>query len=249
MKKACVMLALACLPLAALADDLADAVKAWERRDFVTAHREFSRLANAGNPQAQQLLGEMYGFGDGVQEDPALARQWLERSRAAGNKEAEASLQVLQQRAARKAEIARYQAGGHWNGVSLAANGCVKPVFPAVSTHQDEIRAIGKQVADYSTCYEQFVAALPALKLPDDVANLMSLSELAAARAADDAALARVITQARDEAAKVIADNDAWVTRSKAYATAYNARLKTESDQRQREIDETTRRAREAMKH
>jgi hypothetical protein len=247
MKKTLMVLALACLPCLALADDLADAVKAWERRDFAVALQGFTRLANAGNAQAQQLLGEMYGFGEGVAEDPALARQWLEQSRAAGNKEAEGSLQVLLARAARKGEIARYQAGAQWSGVSLAGAGCAPPVFPEQSIKAEQIKAIGQQVADYRACYERFVTGIAARKLPDDVASLMSLTELEAARAANEAAIARTAGQAREEATRVIADNDAWVKRSKDYATAYNLKLKAESSQRQREIEETTKRARDAM--
>jgi hypothetical protein len=247
MKKMLTILALACLPCLALADELADSVKAWEQRDFARALQGFTRLANAGNPQAQQLLGEMYGFGEGVPEDPAKAREWLEKSRAAGNTEAAASLQTLQQRAARKADIARYQAGEQWSGANLASAGCARPSFPEKSVKADEIKDIGQRMADYRACYEQFVNGLVAAKVPDDVANLMSLTELEKARAANQAAITRVAGQARAEATQAIADNDAWVQRTKEYATAYNARLKTESDQRQREIEDTTKRARDAM--
>jgi TPR repeat protein len=247
MKKIWMTLALALLPCLALADELADAVKAWEKRDFATAYQGFTRLANAGNPQAQQLLGEMYGFGEGVPEDPARARQWLEKSRAAGNQEAAASLQLLEQRGARKADIARYSAGQQWTGVSLSANGCARPVFPEVSIQPEQIKALSRQVSDYRACYDKFVDALPARKVPDEIANLMSLTELAAARAADDAAMARVATEARAEATAVIAANDAWVKRSTEYATGYNLKLKAESDLRQRQIDEATRRVRDAL--
>jgi hypothetical protein len=247
MKRIWMMLALACLPYLACADELADAVKAWEQRDFGRALQGFTRLANAGNPQAQQLLGEMYGFGEGVAEDPAKAREWLEKSRAAGNAEAGASLQALQQRAAHKADIAAYQAGAQWAGVDLASAGCARPAFPDKSLKADEIREIGQRVANYRACYEKFVTGMGERKLPADIASLMSLTELEKARAANEAALVRVAGDARAEAARVIADNDAWVQRSKEYATAYNARTKSESDQRQREIEETTKRARDAM--
>jgi hypothetical protein len=242
MKKMLTILALACLPCLALADELADSVKAWEQRDFARALQGFTRLANAGNPQAQQLLGEMYGFGEGVPEDPAKAREWLEKSRAAGNTEAAASLQTLQQRAARKADIARYQAGEQWSGANLASAGCARPSFPEKSLKADEIKEIGQRVSAYRACFEKFVDGLAGRKLPDDIAGLMSLTELEKARAASDAAVLRVAGEARAEATQVIADNDAWVQRSKEYATAYNARMKSESDQRQREIDETTQR-------
>lgn len=249
MKKIWIMLALAlaCLPCLAQADELGDAVKAWEQRDFARAFQGFSRLANAGNPQAQLQLGEMYGFGEGVAEDPAKAREWLEKSRAAGNKEAEASLQVLQQRGARKADIARYQAGKQWDGVNLASGGCAKPAFPGKSIKADEIKALSRQVDDHRACYEKFVGGLAERKVPDEVANLMSVSELEAARAANDAAVVRVAEAARAEATQVIADNDAWVKRTKDFATAFNARVQIESAQRQREIDDTMQRYRDAI--
>jgi TPR repeat protein len=47
------------LPVTVLADELADGIRAWERQDYRQAHAIFSKLAAAGNPEAQRQLGEM----------------------------------------------------------------------------------------------------------------------------------------------------------------------------------------------
>ncbi|WP_426105588.1 hypothetical protein [Massilia sp. TSP1-1-2] len=43
--------------MTARADELADGIKALEKRDFAHAQRIYSRLGNAGNTQEQLLLG------------------------------------------------------------------------------------------------------------------------------------------------------------------------------------------------
>jgi TPR repeat protein len=39
------------------------------------------KAAEAGNPQAQRVLGQSYAKGYGVERDPELARMWLKKSR------------------------------------------------------------------------------------------------------------------------------------------------------------------------
>ncbi|MEJ1974593.1 MAG: hypothetical protein WDM96_19770 [Lacunisphaera sp.] len=51
--------------------------------------------ANAGNPEAQFLLGLRYGFGDGVREDPARAESWLRVAAESGLVEAQSALGEL----------------------------------------------------------------------------------------------------------------------------------------------------------
>jgi TPR repeat protein len=79
----------------ASADELSDGIKAWERQDYAQAQQIFSKLAKAGNAEAQRQLGEMIGFGEGVPETwPAQAQSRmsgpLTRLAAEGRAEAEA---------------------------------------------------------------------------------------------------------------------------------------------------------------
>jgi TPR repeat protein len=51
------------------------------KKDLRQAVRWLQRSAEAGNPQAQRALAQVYQRGQGVAADPVLARQWLLRSR------------------------------------------------------------------------------------------------------------------------------------------------------------------------
>jgi uncharacterized protein YecT (DUF1311 family) len=219
----------------ALADELADGLKAMERHDFTQAHAIFSKLAAAGNPEAQRQLGEMYGFGDGVPEDPAKAEEWLKRAQAGGSKDAAASLQAVHQRATRKADIAYYVSKYDGAELSLAKHGCVRPNFPERSETKGEMKKISAAMTEWLACYKGFAndlgAAMPAGKaIPEDVANLMSASEFAAAQARMNQVYAAMAADAKKQATELIAANDAWVKQTESYVKADNAAMQNDTD-------------------
>ncbi len=55
----------------------------------VEAYKEFSRLAQKGDIDAQTMLGEMYLDGIGVKENPKEAYKWLSKAANSGDKEAQ----------------------------------------------------------------------------------------------------------------------------------------------------------------
>jgi TPR repeat protein len=251
MRKLMAGLLLSLLCATAFADELADAIKAWEKHDFTQARQLFSKLANAGNPEAQLLLGEMYGYGEGVPEDLALAERWIGQAEAGGNKEAARSLANVRQRQARKADIARYVSRFDGAGLTLAKFGCVAPALPNVSTTQVEIKALDAGIKEWRACYERFgahlAAQLPAGKaIPPDLAQLMNLVELERARSAMDQAYAAAAERANREAMAIVSANDGWYARTKQYALSMEKQLRDESERRQRELDDTQQRARAA---
>ena len=71
------------------ATDLASAKHAYEQKDYVTAFKELTPLAEQGNADAQFLLGKMYWMGQGVLKDSAQAIKWLKASAAQGNADAQ----------------------------------------------------------------------------------------------------------------------------------------------------------------
>jgi TPR repeat protein len=244
-----VLLLLACASVRA--DELADGVKAWERRDFATAQTIFGKLASAGNPQAQLLLGEMYGYGEGVPEDLAQAERLLGQARAAGNKDAAESLENVHQRAKRKADIASFADAAAPQ--SLAEFGCVTPAFPEVSKTQLEIKGVTAKANDWRGCYERYGAYLKGLPaggkaLPPDVAKLMNLVELERARTNREQAYARAAAAASEQAAAFGSASDQWYARTKEYSRTMDKVTRDESARRQREIDDITFRAREATR-
>jgi hypothetical protein len=237
----------ACASAGARADDLATGIKAWEQRDFATAQTIFTRLANAGNPEAQFLLGEMYGYGEGVPEDADQAERWLGQARAGGHKDAAESLANVRQRAARRADIASYVAGAGL-AATLAQFGCVAPVFPQASTTQVEIRAVVAKSDEWRKCYERYAAQLaqPAPKPPADLARLMNLVELERAASARAQAQASAATAASAEAAAFGSASDQWYANTRQYAISMEKVTRDNSDRRQRELDDITARARAA---
>lgn len=61
---------------------------ALRRGDYASAWTQLQPLAQAGLPEAQQLLGEVYAYGLGVERDFRVADQWFRRAAAQGHSEA-----------------------------------------------------------------------------------------------------------------------------------------------------------------
>lgn len=87
------LLWLAALPARA---DYVAGVRAWGRGDFATAAREFLPAAQAGNAEAQFMMGRLYSLGDGVPEDWTQAWAWFDRAARQGHDEARLARDGLQ---------------------------------------------------------------------------------------------------------------------------------------------------------
>jgi hypothetical protein len=84
----CAFTILLCASLSAGAD-LASAKRAYEQKDYATAFKEFTSLAEQGNADSQFFLGKMYWMGQGVLKDSDQAIKWFKLSAAQGNAEAQ----------------------------------------------------------------------------------------------------------------------------------------------------------------
>jgi len=69
--------------------------RAYLAEDFETAFREWSPLAAQGHDEAQNMLGFMYRWGQGVEQDFAKAREWYQRSANQGNARAQNNLGLV----------------------------------------------------------------------------------------------------------------------------------------------------------
>jgi len=76
----------------ALADDIRDGIEALDRKDFNRALQLIRPLAEAGNPFAQWLLGDMYKNGEGLPRDMKMALSWWTKAAAKGLPDAQLSL-------------------------------------------------------------------------------------------------------------------------------------------------------------
>ena len=86
-------LALACLlavamPRAAQAD-FKNAVVDYDQGKFDRALHEFMKMAEAGHPGAEFMLGAMYFYGKGVPPDHAIAAIWFHKAAIKGNASAQ----------------------------------------------------------------------------------------------------------------------------------------------------------------
>ena len=63
--------------------ELSSGIKAFEAKDFTSAMRLLSPLADGGNAEAQYKVGEMYEMGRGVDQDREKAyTAWIQVLRA-----------------------------------------------------------------------------------------------------------------------------------------------------------------------
>jgi len=63
--------------------------------DYDTAMQEWAPLAAQGQADAQNMVGYMYRFGQGVPQDYALAREWYRRAADNGHAQAQNNLGAL----------------------------------------------------------------------------------------------------------------------------------------------------------
>lgn len=214
---ACLVLAFGCCT--AGADELLNGITAWEQQDYAQAHWIFNKLAVTGNPEAQRQLGEMIGFGEGVPEDLVTARRWLERSIDAGNKDAAASLELVERRSSHKAAIQRYLTSYDGSELALDKYNCVQPVIPASSETRKTIAKVSQQFGGWYECYGRFVKGLQAAA-PAELTPVMNTVELAQAQSRMIGTLSRVAAEGRVQAEAIqMAERD-WILATEKKARA-----------------------------
>jgi clan AA aspartic protease (TIGR02281 family) len=76
----------------AFAGPLEDDARAYKRGDFAAAMRLLRPLAERGNAPAQQYLGLMYEFGEGVPQNDAEAMKWTLMAAKQGNSSAQSHM-------------------------------------------------------------------------------------------------------------------------------------------------------------
>jgi TPR repeat protein len=223
--------ALFCLTLllagAACADELADANALFAKKAYPEALKKYTKLANGGNVEAQQHLGEMYWYGEAGAVDEATAQSWFRKAAAKGNKVAIASLDVMKQRALRRADI------DYWittyDGADLRSGQyrCPAPRFPAISKQNEEIERVTEKLQTWQECYNNFVKHLneasPLFKqIPADVARLMNKDETERARVHLEQVQSNVAENAKVSSKLVLADFAAWRSATEAWVNEHN---------------------------
>ena len=83
------------IPVESITSTLADAERAYVRRDFLKAETLYRSLAEAGVSEAQFILGSMYDLGLGVPQDYTEALKWLQMAAEQGNAKAQSKLGAM----------------------------------------------------------------------------------------------------------------------------------------------------------
>jgi hypothetical protein len=68
--------------------DYGRGLDAYTRADYAEAVRQLTPAAEAGDPEAELMLGRLYAWGLGVPQDLGLATQWFDRAIAHGEPDA-----------------------------------------------------------------------------------------------------------------------------------------------------------------
>jgi hypothetical protein len=227
----------------ALADELADANALFAKKSYPEALARYTRLANAGNAEAQQHLGEMYWYGEAGAVDEAKAKAWFEKAAAKGNTVATASLDIMKQRLTRRADIDYWISKYDGSDLRAGEYRCPSPRVPTISKLNDEIERISNNIKTWQDCYNRFVTHLnevtPLTKLiPQDVSKLMNKQEMEQATAHLSQVHDNVSEDAKVSSKLVLADFAAWRDATEAYVAEHNEIVKSgPSADRQADID------------
>ena len=215
----------------AFAGELEDAHALFAKKDYAAAMKVYTKLANAGNPEAQQALGQMYWYGEAGQVDNAKAEALFKKAAAKGNKVAIASLELMDQRVKRRAEIDYWIKGYDGEDLKSGEFRCVAPRIPAMSKINADIDRIGGAVTAWQECYNKYVtnlnAATPLTKrIPADIAKLMTKEETEKSTAYLTQLQSNLTEEAKVSSKLVLADFAAWRAATEAYVSEHNQMVK-----------------------
>lgn len=226
--------------LSASADDLADASRLLAAKDYAKALPLYTKAAQAGNPEAQFRLAEMYWYGDGTAQDLNAARDWMAKAAAAGVPDAKESLAIIERRKTRGNEITYWMSEYRGDELRSGKYACPAPAIPVMSRTNEEIQATRAAVASWQDCYNGFVsnfnAAMPPGKvIPQDVLDMMSPAEFERVQAHIGPIYRKILQDAQTQADATLAQRDAWEKTTQGF-------VKEENLRRKRQIElETTR--------
>ena len=221
------------------ADDLATANALFAKKSYPEALQMYTKLANAGNAEAQLHMGEMYLYGEAGAIDLDKAEGWFKKSAAKGNRTAIGALEMMKKRELRKDDMAYWVS--KYDGADLRSGPyrCPAPRIPPMSKQNDEIAAVTAKVATWQECYNAFVRNLneasPLTKrIPKDIADLLTKDEAEQARVHLGEVYSRVAEDAKISAKLVLADFAAWRDATDAYVAEHNRMVKDNAGSKSR---------------
>lgn len=235
----------------AMAGDLEDANKFLDAKAYDKAFPLYSKLAEAGNVEAQFRLGEMYWYGDGTAVDIATATKWMQQAAGRGHPGAIESLDILKQRQVRANDIAYWTTGYKGDDLVSGQFNCTAPVFPSESKTKATIKEVTDGYAKWQQCYNGFANNLNAVTqsgqhIPLDVQKLFTPKEAEQAGANLSRVYEATVTQAQDDATRIAGQYEAWQKATEKYVMAANRANRTDYDIEKRNMEESEMRRRES---
>jgi TPR repeat protein len=228
---------------AAIADELADANALLAKKAYPEALQKYTKLANAGNVEAQQHLGEMYWYGEAGAVDEPKAEAWFRKAAAKGNAVAIAALDLMRRRGEHRADIDYWVDKYDGSDLTTGQYRCPAPRFPSVSKQSDEIDRISASMTKWQECYNVQARALneasPLTKrIPADVAKLINKSEMERAEKRLAEVYTNLTESAQVKAKLVLADFAVWRDATDAWVKEHNEIVKsTPSLEREKELE------------
>ena len=213
------------------AGELEDARALFDQKKYPQAMKLYTKLANAGNVEAQQSLGQMYWYGEAGAVDEAKAQLWFQKAASKGNTVAAASLDIMKQRGERRAEIDHWIGGYDGSDLKSGKFRCPAPRIPPMSKQSEEIERVSNAIAKWQDCYNGFVKNLNAAsplseRIPADIAKLMNVSEMERAKKHLEQVQENIAEEAKVASKLVLADISVWRSATEAYVGEHNAIVK-----------------------
>ncbi|MCB9885545.1 MAG: sel1 repeat family protein [Planctomycetes bacterium] len=183
------LLLLTALLVSACQTALHQGLSAYERGDCAAAVELWSPLAEAGDAQAQFLLGVAYDEGRGVERDAATAAKWYRLAAAQDHALAQNNLGLLHYRGdgvARSTELAAFwfaRAAGHGHADASGNLGLMQARGEAPAADAHESARLLEDAASNGHRGAQIAIALLPSTAPERAARL--LEQAAAGRVAD----------------------------------------------------------------
>lgn len=199
----------------AMAGDLETANTLLMAKAYDKALPIYTRLAQAGDTEAQFRLGEMYWYGDGTAVDLAAANTWLQKAAQRGHQGAIESLEVLKQRQVRSADIAYWTGGQAGSSVEVSAYDCAAPALPKDAKSRESIKDAANRYKEWQACYDGFAARINAQaratpQIPEDILKLMTPREAEQAYTRLNGNFTQTIARAEREAMRITGEYMAW---------------------------------------
>lgn len=203
-------------------EGLQEATGLRDKKDFSKAAKIYQVLADKGSVEAQQALGEMYWYGNGVASNPRIAIEWFKKAASNGSLNAEKYLALLTERERRIAEINYFLEEFDGNELKFSEMHCTRPDFSDPAKNSVDIENMIGQMNEFASCFNKYGEKLNSSKnlssiIPNDLLRLMTEDEIDKAINRSTRTLATIRLMANMIADDFTMEKKSWESRTREY--------------------------------